>query len=103
MFAGRMFAAKAPIKPSGGVCEWRAATVPSGWGAFCASSPASTRPPPAGQNDLPQRQDILFCPFVQSCFRLSTSICPSANNVSTDPEDEQGPCPRKVQGPRGRS
>jgi hypothetical protein len=43
MLAGRMFAAKAPVKLSGGV--WRAATVPSGWGAFlCEQSdgPVST-------------------------------------------------------------
>jgi hypothetical protein len=32
-----MFAAKAPVKPSGGV--WRAATVAGGWRALCASSP----------------------------------------------------------------
>jgi hypothetical protein len=37
MFAGRMFAANAPVKRSGGV--WRAATVPRGWGALYASSP----------------------------------------------------------------
>jgi hypothetical protein len=30
MLAGRMFAAKAPVKLSGGV--WRAVTVPIGWG-----------------------------------------------------------------------
>ncbi len=40
--AGRMFAAKAPVKLSDGV--WPAAAVPSGWGLLCEQSdgPVST-------------------------------------------------------------